>query len=212
MPEIKGNPHPTRSNENPQPAEDREPVQKIIEGKVVRRKAPWYQRLVRGLIAEDVTDMGDLFIAGIIQPAIRNLIWDLGTNVLNSTLYGPSGRGQRRVGSAGSMVGGPVTSLRQRFEQMPTEPRSMSRQDRARHNFDNIQFEDREEAIIVLDALIQRIVKYRVASVADLYDYAGVTAGSYLDQKWGWDDLTTADVRQHRGGWLLDLPQPEPIR
>lgn len=214
MPQIAGNSHKqARAAENTEPVEDRDPVERIIQGRVVKRKAPWYRRMLRGLIAEDVTDMGDLFVSGIIQPAIRNLIWDLGTNALSSTLYGTSAKGQRRIGGPNVMVGGPVTTMRQRVGEalvgngMP----QMTQRDRAMHNFENLQFEDRESAIEVFEALVARIVKYRFATVADLYDYSGVT-GSYIDRNWGWSDLSTADIRQYRGGWLLDLPQPEPVR
>jgi hypothetical protein len=47
-------------------------------------------------------------------------------------------------------------------------------------------------------------------SVADLYELLGVAA-DHTDQKWGWRTLGGASVRRVRDGYLLDLPQPEPI-
>jgi hypothetical protein len=89
--------------------------------------------------------------------------------------------------------------------------RPMSREARARHDFNEIVLENRTEAIEVLEAMVARIVRYGAVTVADLYDFVGTT-GSFADQRWGWSDLTTADVRQVPGGFLLDLPAPEPIR
>jgi hypothetical protein len=87
----------------------------------------------------------------------------------------------------------------------------MSREAQRRHDFDEVVLDINSEAIEVVEALIARVVRYGAASVADLYDLVGVT-GSFADQKWGWTDLSTADVRPSRGGFLLDLPQPEPLR
>lgn len=86
----------------------------------------------------------------------------------------------------------------------------MSRDARARHDFDEVILDDRQEAVEVVEAMIDRVQRYRSASVADLYDYVGVT-GSYADRNYGWTNLESADVRQHGTGWLLDLPRPEPL-
>lgn len=68
----------------------------------------------------------------------------------------------------------------------------------------------RDEAQLVLDTLIDIIDTYEFASVADLYDLAGLPT-TYVDNKWGWGSLQYAEVRQVREGYLLDLPNVEPI-
>ena len=87
----------------------------------------------------------------------------------------------------------------------------VSREAQARHNFDELILENRAEAVDVIESLIARVNKFGSASVSDLYDYLGVT-GSFTDLKWGWHNLTSADVRQTRGGFLLDLPAPVQLR
>jgi hypothetical protein len=147
-------------------------------------------------------------LVDILVPAVRNLLYDTVVGGTGRVIFG-QGRGRSR-----GVVGERASSLRTRYDQMSDrgEPRRMlSREDRATHNFDDIVLEHRQEADNVIEALAERIDVYRAASVADLYDFVGVT-GSYADRNWGWTDLRDARIQQVRAGWLLDLPRPEPLR
>ncbi len=208
-PSIPGNSHKNREAETKISAEEtREPIEKIVEGKVVTRKQPWWKRATRSLIADDATSVGDFILIDVIVPAIKNLISDAVKGSTDRVLFGQS-RVRRGIGP-----GGRPESLRTRYDRMSDvgEPRRMmSRDSRARHDFDEVTLDDRAEAIEVIEALFARVQQYGAASVSDLYDLVGVT-GSYADRRWGWTNLSDADVRQSRGGWLLDLPRPEPLR
>lgn len=210
-PSIPGNSHKEREVALPKKEEEpREPVQKIVEGKVTTRKQPWWKRAARNMVAEDAQSVGDWILTDVIVPAAKNLILEIVIGSTERTLLGGS---RNRRGVRGGLRG-EITGLRStRYDQMgPGEPRRMlSRETRARHDFDEVVLDSRSEAIAVVEDLIARVIRYGAASVADLYDLVGVT-GSFADQRWGWTDLSTADVRQSRGGWLLDLPQPEPLR
>jgi hypothetical protein len=206
--DIPGNARKDREARQEKEVEPREPVQKIIEGKVVTRRPPWYKRFGRSLIADDAQSMGDWIMVEIILPAVRNLISDTVKGSTDRILYGTSRA--RRSGLVGDRPG-----LRTRYDRIssdPGEPRRMlSRESRARHDFDDVVLSTHAEAVDVVEALIARVERYGAASVSDLYELVGVT-GSFADQRWGWTDLRDADVRQVRGGFLLDLPRPEPIR
>lgn len=213
--DIPGNSHKEREAKPPLKQDKaetpREPVQKIVEGKVVRHKQPWYRRMARNLIADDAQNIGDYVVAEVLVPALRNLIRDSIFGVTDRALYG-SVRSRRSYGRVGERE-----SLRTRYDLMSDrgdrgEPRrTMSREARARHDFDDIILDDLEEANAVIETLVDRVARYRSATVADLYDLLGTT-GSYADRSYGWTDLRTADVRQSRGGWMLDLPQPIVLR
>lgn len=206
---IPGNSHKERED-NKAEAEPREKIEKIIEGKVVTRKAPWWKRAVRSMIADDATSIGDFLWTDILVPTIKNAIRDVVVGGTDRTLYGA---GRSRRGGPGLGLGGNITSLRTRYDAVASgEPRRMmSREAQARHDFDEVVLNDRDEAVEVVEALIARVERYGAASVADLYDLVGVT-GSYADRRYGWTDLRTADIRQIREGFLLDLPRPEPLR
>lgn len=201
---IPGNSHKEREAKEAEAA-PREELEKIVEGKVVTRKAPFWKRATRSLVAEDAQSIGDYVWIDILLPTLRNAIRDVVVGSTDRALYGSSSR-------RGGVRGG--SSLRTRYDRMAEEPsprRTMSREARARHDFDDIILDSYGEAVEVVETMIARVDRYGSASIADLYDLLGVT-GSFADQRWGWRDLRGADVRQTRGGYLLDLPEPEPLR
>lgn len=205
MSSITGNSHKNR-DEPAETAGGREPITKIVEGNVVSRKQPMLKRLRNTMIADDVGNVGEYILTDIIVPATKNLIVDMVGQTIERLLFGTS-RGRLRRSPLGASLRDQVN-----YGRISTEPRRvMSREARARHDFNEIVLENRTEAIEVLEALVDRIARYGAVTVADLYDFVGTT-GSFADQRWGWTDLTTADVRQVPGGFLLDLPGPEPVR
>jgi len=208
MAAIAGNSHKEREAAA-EKAIEREPVEKMVEGKVTSRKQPWWKRFRQTMVAEDANTVGDYIFTDIFIPATKNLIVDIVGQSIERVLFGTS-RGRIRSRPLGlSLRDQPINYGRISSERDPRRP--MSREARARHDFQEIVLENRTEAIEVVQALVDRIARYSAVTVAELYDLVGVT-GSYADQRWGWDDLTTADVRQVPGGFLLDLPAPEPIR
>jgi hypothetical protein len=208
MSAIAGNSHKDRGAVD-ETAAEREPVKKMVEGKVVSRKQPIWKRFTRTMLAEDAGNVGEYILTDVLIPATKNLIVDMVGQTIERVLFGTS-RGRVRRSPLGSLREqtnyGRFSSDRDSFRRP-----SMTREARARHDFNEIVLENRTEAIDVVEALIDRITRYGAVTVADLYDFVGTT-GSFADQRWGWTDLSMADVRQVPGGFLLDLPAPEPIR
>lgn len=205
MGDIPGNSHKEREAAE-QVTEPREKVEKIIEGKVITRKTSLFKRAARSMVADDAQNIGEYLITDVLIPSVKNLLADLVGQGANRILFGTARNRQRGV--LGDRPG-----LRTRYDLVSgPEPRRMiSREARARHDFSDVVLDTRGEAVEVVEALINRVDRYGSASVSDLYDLVGVT-GSFQDQRWGWTDLRTADVRQVRGGFLLDLPNPDPLR
>ena len=58
-----------------------------------------------------------------------------------------------------------------------------------------------------MDELIE---KFKVASVADLYDLVGVSC-DYTANNYGWTNLRNASVVRVRDGYLLKLPRALPL-
>jgi hypothetical protein len=86
----------------------------------------------------------------------------------------------------------------------------MSRTGRAKHDFDEVVLESRGEAEEVLSNLVDSIIDYGQATVADFYDLVGI-ATNFVDGKWGWTDLRNASVSRVRGGYLINLPRTQPL-
>ena len=224
QPEIPSNSHSARQEQKATPArkavggppeaeKPRPELSSIVEGTVSIRKPPWYKRAIRSMIADDATSVGDYLVQDVILPNVKRFIAELIQTGTDRVLFG-SVR-PRRIGIRDDPRG-PVSSMRSRYDRMAegsvdARATRVTRDQRARHAFNEITLNDRQEAIYVVDSLIAYIAEYGAVSVAELYTLLGET-GSHADQRWGWSDLSTAEVKQHRGGWLLDLPAPEPLR
>jgi hypothetical protein len=92
-----------------------------------------------------------------------------------------------------------------------SSPRTLSRRSRARHDFDELIIPSRQEAEEVIDRMFDLLSRYGEVSVADLYELTGIQS-SHTDMKWGWRELRgTKAIRLRQGGFLLDLPEPEPL-
>lgn len=200
---ISGNSHKSRDAASETTA-DREALPKIIEGTVVVRKTPWYKKISQNMIAEDAGSLGEHILLNVMVPTAKDLIVRLVSESVEMVLFGSTkGRVRRPTG----------LGLRQQFTSYDRvreerEPqRYMSRTAQARHDFSEIVLPSRVEAISVVDNMMARVEKYGAVTVADLYDYVGIT-GSYQDQRWGWSNLDSANVRQVPDGFLLDLPSP----
>jgi hypothetical protein len=195
------------------PAEEREEIKPVVHGKVIQKKPNVFKRAARGMVADDVTNVGDFVLTDVLMPAVRNLVYDIVSQGAHRVLFGTARGPRRGVGAAAYMNGG--ANLKTAYHRVSNEPTTreptISRSDMARHNFDEIILDNRDDALEVLENLLARVERYGTASVADFYDYIGVTGG-FTDQAYGWKSLAGADVRQTRKGFVFDLPRPIALR
>lgn len=76
--------------------------------------------------------------------------------------------------------------------------------------YDDVILKNRGDAEMVLDQMRDVIYTYGFASIADLYEFAGLKS-NYTDTKYGWSDLRDADIVEVRGEWLIKMPRVTPI-
>jgi hypothetical protein len=190
--------YPGNSKKAKETPPEKPPVEKVISGDVVQRKTGVASKVVRSFFAEDFHTVMNYVVMEVMVPAAKNLLSDAISQGAERMLNGDS----RPRSSAGSRPG--YTSYN--AVSRPT----MTRQERATHDFRTIIIGSRGEAEDVLDNLRNLINQYQVATVADFYDLTGVSS-DFTDRKWGWDDLRSANVRPIRGGYLLDLPRTMPF-
>lgn len=74
--------------------------------------------------------------------------------------------------------------------------------------FDIIEpiFETRRDAEEILNYMEDLIDEYGFVTVADLYDLVGVS-GNYTDNKYGWTDISNAEIVRVRDGYMIKLPK-----
>ena len=198
----------------PQAEKRQEPeVQKVIEGRVVRQKKPLGRRIKDFFRPDEDVRVGEYVIFDVLIPAAKDMIVDAVTSGVERKFYGEVRSHTRRTGSRYGSGGHTPYHQMSRSPARRDEPRQhgMSRRGRATHDFDEFIFESRVQADEVLAQMIVLLEKYEVVSVADFFNLVGETL-TYQDRKWGWFDLFgTSTQRVGRGGYLLNLPRPEPI-
>lgn len=201
--------------------EDRK-VERVVTGKVKKQKRGFGKKVAETLCEDDTKSVGSYIIYDVLIPAAKDMLSDMVGGGVDMLLFGER-RGGRGRSSRGSSGRGGYTSYgsyyrdgssskdRGRDPRDRDRGRDISRQGRARHDFDELVIDNRGEAEEVLSKLVDFVVDYEVATVADFYDLVGVT-GSFTDNKYGWDDLRGVKVvRARGGGYIIDLPRPKPL-
>lgn len=206
---------PKDANEPEPVKETPKKVEKVIEGKVIRRKKPFTKRVTEMFIGGDSRTVGSYLLYDVLLPATKDTIADLMSQGVERMLFGEVKSTSRRAGNRRGQ-GGYVSYNRYSSSTPPwgdrtrNDVRSPSKRARATHDFDEIILDTRVEAEEVIDRLFDLVARYESATVADLYELVGIT-GNYTDDKWGWVDIRGADVTRVRNGYLLNLPRPEPL-
>jgi hypothetical protein len=156
------------------------------------------------LVADDAGGIWQFILTEVIVPATKNLIFDTGKAALERALFGESrpSAGYRPRTNYGGVVTRVTSALSGSSDPRP----SLSRQARATHDFRDVVLSSRADAENVLDQMRAMIVEYGVASISDFYGLLGITS-DFTDEKWGWEDLRTAHIRQIAGGHQIIMPR-----
>ena len=198
------------SANKPAAREPEKKVEKVVEGVVVRRKKPLTRRFMETFVEGEAKGVGHYIVTSVVIPAIKDVISDVVSQGIERLLYGdrksPSSRSGYRPNNS------PYVSYNKPGGTPPwkRDERPVSRRARATHNFDEIVLDTRAEAEDVIDHMYELIERYQQVTVSDLYDLVGI-GSAFTDERWGWTDLSSAGVTRTKGGYLLDLPKPDPL-
>lgn len=201
---------PSNSSRSKNKDEETRVVKPVVTKGVKEKKVSLGTKVRESIVGDDARSVSEYLIMDVVIPAAKKTVSEVVSQGIDRLLFGES-RPRSRPGDMRYTS----YSARSRYVNEPrtiySDPRTPSYRARAQHDFSELIIEDRAEAESVIDNLGNIIDTYNVATVADLYDLAGITA-SYTDRKWGWSDIRGADVRRVREGYLLILPRPEPIK
>jgi hypothetical protein len=189
-------------------------VERVTTGEVSRKKKSLRKQFSETFVEGDMKTTARFVVMGVLLPAARDMIYDAASEGVHKLIFGDKGR--RRGGSTTPYSGPTGHIAYNRYSRSPEDDRppfatrGMSQRGRAKHDFDEIVLDQRAEAEEVIDRLYDVVSRYEQATVADLYDLVGLSS-THTDHKWGWTDLRGAGVSRIRDGYLLDLPDPEPL-
>jgi hypothetical protein len=193
----------------------REKIQPITSAETRGRKSGLGRRFKATFIEGSAKDAFQFAVEDVVVPAIRDTLHDALRDGLERLIYGQS-RTQTRSSSNVPWASAPSNMGRVDYRSMAQpatkqQGRQMSRQARARHDFRDLIIPNPQDANEVLDRMFDLISRTGTVYVADLYELTGIEP-SHVDMKWGWRNLRGARaVRTRTGGYLLDLPDPEPV-
>lgn len=189
-------------------------VERIITGDVSLRKKGLGERLKGSFIRSDPDTVVKHVVTTVVVPALQDMLFETGTQALQTMLFGVSGNA--RTVRRGSIVNTTsrvnyqgISSAQPAARSVSTPPRSDGGS-RSTSSASDILFGNRGEAQVVLEQMTLVLDKYDRVSVADVFDASGMTP-NHIDYKWGWTNLSEASVRRVDGGFIIDLPRPEPI-
>jgi hypothetical protein len=195
---------PSNSNKSKQepPETAEKKVEKIASG--VIKKQGIFRRMTSSFISRDLPDVKSYIILDVLIPAFKKAISDIIRNGIDMLLYGETD-GYKRGGS-------PASRVSYRSYSDDRAPRSESRAINSRYGFscEEIEFPTYGQAKDVLDRMYELLAMYKIVSIADFKELAGIE-GSHTDNKYGWSDLAQAETVRTRDGYSLKMPRAMPI-
>jgi hypothetical protein len=207
-------PSNSRDPRVPNPEEPKKtPVLKVVKGEVSVQKKSMTTRLL-DFVRKDSKVIIDNVIHDVVIPNIKSMVSDSVREFTDRTLFGGERGATRRFTnrvSGFSNVANKITTNYQQFATPNPDRVGLSDRARANHEFDEIIIADRGDAEDVLYELQQRVHKYGIVTVGDMYRMLDLAA-NHADEKFGWTDLSTARIRTvGPSAYKLDLPKPEVI-
>jgi hypothetical protein len=210
--DYQGNSNKARKKEKEPEVEEKVIEKLVLEAEVVTRKPPLSQKFRQVFLGGEIKSAAQYIGAEVLLPAFRNLLVDATTKGIERIVYGESMHTRGRSTNYGPRVTynapvrrGAMFDPRDRAN-LPDQPsRPRQRMDRT-----ELILGSRSDAEMVIERLNDIIDRYQVATLADLYALVGLPS-SHIDNKWGWESIRYAEVRQVRDGYLLDLPLAEPL-
>lgn len=192
-----------KSREQKESAAPDKKIEKVVNGEVKLKKKRGLGKFSNLFGPEDVENAKDYILYDVIVPAVKDIILDTVRTVL-----GVDGR------SSSTRYSSPASKIRYQGYYDDRNGRRDPGVTRSRsvYDYDDVIFKNRGEAEVVLRSMDEIISVYKIVSVADFYDLAGITTGtSWTDNKYGWSDIRNASVQRIRDGYVIRLPRPMPI-
>lgn len=199
-------PNSHKSKEAQNKAVEEKRIQKVVRGPVKTKKNE-FRKFTDIFISEDVSNVKSYIFMDVLVPAIKKGIYDIVTNGIDMILYGGNGRG--KSGGNGSKVPYYSYSNSKNTVSYRGSENTMSAT-RSAADYDEIIWPDRGSAERAKQQMQDIVATYGMVTVNDLYEMTPLTP-PFTAQKYGWMDVSRAEVIRVRDGYILKLPRAVPI-
>lgn len=185
----------------------------VITGAVTRKKKGLGRRFMDTFFAKDTDTVGNYVLHEVLLPTLRDLLTNAVTSTVERAVYGDKAPPPRSNGSyRGSSTNRPTTINYNQASRPAAAPSRRPITQPSSVDIGLIVLDSKMDADTVADRMFDELRQYGSVTVAALYGFMNQSS-TYMDNKFGWEDLDSMHViRQRDGGWLLDLPQPIDLR
>lgn len=177
-------------------------VKKVVTGNVRERKKTGIRKFAEAFIVEDMHNVKDYLIMDVLLPKVKETVLTIITTGVAMALCGEKDK-TRSTGASRVSYGGYYSRPERSDDRYRARPRSA-------RDYNDIIFDSQADAAGVLRRLDETITAYGIATVADLYDAAGMTS-DYTAENYGWTDIRGSRVIRGIDGWEIRLPKAMPI-
>lgn len=189
---------------NSRTGKNRRKLEQVADGSL--KSENFVTKLKSSFFEGDSRTVGSYVFWEVIIPELRSLILEAGTRGLEHVFRGDS-RGSspyhRPVGLGVPQQQTPYGSIyNTRALARPTRPPLPAK---VSTDNPNVVLSTKDEAEEILRQLSGVIDEYGVTTVSDLYDLIG-REPTFIDDGWGWSNLSATKIVEKRGGWVLMLP------
>lgn len=182
-------------------------VKRVTKTEPIQRKKSLASKFKDTFFGGDGRTAIQYVVYSVLIPAAKDALAEAGSQGIEKLVFGESRR-QRNAPPSGPL--GHVSY--HRYSRGPQElpRRQISQRGRAQHDFNEIVLTSREEADDVVDRMFDLVSRFGEVTVADLYELVGIRS-THTDHKWGWSDVRGTGTVKVREGYLISLPDPEPL-
>jgi len=197
---------------------------KVIKGTAQIDKPSFGKRVVNFLFSDRIDSITGYLTTYILGPSIKDLIFKMGTGALQMALFG----GLNGVAGGGMNSGNYIPGYgyqTARRDPVPyhmianpngyAAPATQSMMYPQYVAVNEVSFETKDDAYLVLDRMRNDLQRYGKVKVADFYNAAGITGqeGNWTLQGNGWYNLDgVGPIMRTDGRWMINFPPVQALR
>lgn len=201
--------------------EERKAKQPLVKnGSVKARKRTVIERLVTGLVGpHGAKSIVHYIFKEKIVPLMLDGMASAGKTAIDMMRYGedmePSIRQNNQSNftrNSSNRQGAHPKNYQQAYNGQQARSNNIVTRKNTIYDYTRVTFMDRDEAMMILDTMVNNVDQYGNVSIADYYDWIDRDEETtFADVNYGWTDLRSARVVAVRGGFDISLPPVEVI-
>lgn len=195
MEDFKGNSHISKEPEKIEPVTTNVTVKKTSE----------IEKFGKSIISEDIGNVRKKLTSDVVVPGIKKLLSDVGTNFINWFIYGIKGAPSNKT----TLSGLNRISYNSMYDR-PVQTSNLSQPKAGLFEIDDVYFDDRGDAELVLLKLKEHIERYGMVSAGNFYQMIR-SQYAFTAEKWGWRDLSKAEIQRKSDKYIIIFPKLEPL-